>query len=160
MMKQYTKPMLAIYKLNAQALMANIDSITESECRKMPAENINSMNWILGHIVLFRDNVLTILGKLKLCSAEMERIYSNGNTATDMNDGLNTNILIEKFNKSQSLIEFALENPSAEALINDDTLEKISFYAFHETYHVGQTGIVRVLLKKPGAIKGPSRNSS
>lgn len=34
MMKQYTKPMLAIYKLNAQALMANIDSITESECRK------------------------------------------------------------------------------------------------------------------------------
>lgn len=147
-----TKPILTIYQFNKRALLINLDSISEDDCKKMPAPNLNSLNWILGHIVLTRDEILGELGKSLLCSDEMREIYKTGEDSRDLRSGLTMHVLLEKFNKSQSLIEFALENPKAEALIYEDTLNKLGFYAFHEAYHVGQTAFIRKLLGKKGQI--------
>lgn len=147
-----TKPILTIYQFNKRALLMNIDSISEKESLKMPAENLNSLNWILGHIVLTRDEILGELGKTKLCSDEMREIYKTGESSSDLKSSLTTHVLLEKFNKAQSLIEYALQNPAAEATMNEEILNKLGFYAFHESYHVGQTAYIRKLLGKDGQI--------
>lgn len=113
----------------------------------------NCFNWILGHIVTNRDQVLVLLGEEPRFSDEEVARYKRG---SDPVEGVETAVhsqrLLDAVQSSQSIIEAALNkiDPEALAALYDaenklTVAERIDGLHWHETYHVGQLEILRQL---------------
>ena len=140
-------PVVKIYNTVHFAFNKNLEGIDHSESLKVPAEGVNSINWLTGHIVGTRDAVLEFLGAERLCSDEFYEIYKQGTVNFDAEKGRDLEELKEMYKKGQEEILKGLENAS------DENIENAGFYGFHEAYHVGQLGVVRKLLGKEGQLR-------
>jgi hypothetical protein len=112
----------------------------------------NCLNWVIGHIVEGRDDVLEILGEPRVAGAAVERYQRGSEPITGTEAAvLPLAQLLELLEQSQERIDIALSHivPSALARKAEDdprgrTIgQRIFFLYFHETYHVGQTELFR-----------------
>ncbi len=114
----------------------------------------NCLNWVLGHIVTSRDELLGVLGEPPAAGAIVTRykrgsepISAAGEAAVPLAD------LLTLLDQSQARIEETLSCMDAATLARrseDDergrTIGQRAFFLyFHETYHVGQTELFRQL---------------
>ncbi|MCP5095456.1 MAG: DinB family protein [Chloroflexi bacterium] len=113
----------------------------------------NCFNWVLGHIVVNRDNVLAALGEPAFLTEQEQERYTRG---SDPIDGVETAVslshLLDGIQDTQTRIRTALENASPETLAsiyneehNQTLADQIAFLNWHEAYHVGQLEILRQL---------------
>jgi hypothetical protein len=117
----------------------------------------NCLNWVIGHIVEGRDDVLEVLGEPRTAGAAVER-YQRGSEPITGADAsvLSLAQLLALLEQSQGRIEIALSRiePSALARKSEDDPrgrsigQRLFFLYFHETYHVGQTELFRQLAGK------------
>ncbi len=142
---QYIK---SIFKYNAFTLQKNTAGITHEESIISPSNDLNPINWILGHVLVTRDVFLSYFGQEPLCSAEIKNTYQRGgNAAAHAADHwLDFQELLNLFEQSQLILQRNIEQATPEQL------EKLAGFAFHESYHMGQFGILRKLLGKKGAL--------
>jgi uncharacterized damage-inducible protein DinB len=120
----------------------------------------NRFNWIVGHIVVYRDKMLVLLGKPPLLETEEWEIYQRGSDAlTSDQDVVDFARLLSSTKESLNRLTEALQQVSEEALceIYDDDREttiqdRLEFLIWHETYHLGQLEILRQLAGKDDAI--------
>lgn len=141
--------MLPIQKLlasNEWAFNTNLEGITHEESLK-EMYNCNSINWIVGYLAYSRNGILLQLGLSPLADEGMKPIYSRG-TKLDTSKALSLDVLKKMYVASQPQIMQEVEKLKDEA-----KLEKITFMGFHEAYHIGQTGLLRKMLGKEGAIR-------
>jgi len=110
--------------------------------------NCNSANWILGHLVLYRNNILSQVGLAPLADERMKEIYGRGVVKPDMSKAILIDTLKKMYEESQPQIMQGVEEIKDEA-----ALEQLTFMGFHEAYHLGQIGLIRKMLGKEGAIK-------
>jgi uncharacterized damage-inducible protein DinB len=140
-----------VLKFNNRVLNINLAGITQEESLKSPEAGGNCINWVLGHIIVSRNDINEIVGLGKISDERLENLYSRGTQNINRENAEKIETLLEIFNGSQK----ALEDKVAETDLssNADSLKELTFLAFHEAYHTGQTGLLRRVAGKEGAIK-------
>lgn len=143
----------------------NHGGITHRESLVSPQAEGQTFNWVLGHIVRTRNEILELIGKKSLYPRNKFEVYSpKGFTAEK---AVHVEELKNCFNALQSELEEGVRSLSAEKLHepaslrpggdSTDTVGSVLATVFwHEAYHAGQLGIIRRVVGKEGVIKNPA----
>ena len=137
-------------------IKAQTIGLTHADSLLQPPFRGNCMNWVLGHILDTRNGVLKVLGEMPV-SSETDRVrpYGHGSepVCSDGEGVLKLEQLLKSLESSQSAIEARLKRISPEELVRETrdhrgpvtVAQRLLFLYFHETYHVGQTELLRQL---------------
>lgn len=151
----------AQFETCAWIIGANTRDISHEESLRAPGDAGNCMNWVLGHIVKIRNEILGLLGHAPLFPPEKFARYGMGTARlTDGAEALPFEEILHDYGALQEPLIAALKSATADALGQrvensptgnpDETVGSlVVMLAFHEAYHAGQTGLLRVLLGKP-----------
>src|SRR5688572_5988966 len=127
-------------------LKAQVDGLAHEETLLQLPFRGNCLNWVIGHLVTSRIDILERLGEPRFWSAEETAIYDRGSepiTEANCEKAMRFEKLMEDWEHSQTLMLAALEHKTAEEwdVSNGRSTfaEQMGFLHFHEAYHVGQT---------------------
>lgn len=145
-----SQPWTTLFSLNRQVLMArNLADITQKQADQPPAPHVNSVTWILTHLV---ENRRWLLGALNRSGERPEtagpRSLAQLEAAMDETQA----VLAEAFDAvadwSELRIHPALQTPTPLDQI-------VGTFLMEEAYHLGQIGTARKLMGLPGAMRAP-----
>lgn len=140
---------------NRNLVHRQADGLSHADSLLQPPFRGNCFNWVLGHIVVHRDKVIRVLdGEPVLDSATTDRYENESNPITE--DGphiVDFARLLSMLDESQSRVEKALFDRGETGMrrsveIRDKTVplwKRVDFLLFHDTYHTGQTELLRQL---------------
>lgn len=159
-----TSTLLYSLKLSGTVVNRNCDGITQEDSLIHPKPNGQNFNWVLGHMVKVRNEILGLIGKKPLYEEGKFHIYTPKDFVAA--DALDVSELRESFNALQRELEEGVQSMTAEKLRQpasftpkEDTKDTIgsllTTIMWHEAYHAGQLGILRRLAGRPGVIKNP-----
>lgn len=136
-------------RTNGHFVRECVRDITHEESLVRPLATGNSFHWVLGHVVLYRDALLELLGGARL-NPEQGRQHFKRNAATGAaDDGApRLETLIEEFERAgeQLLAALAAVTPEQLATAYNDKYSvehRLVHLTWHEAYHVGQLGMLR-----------------
>ena len=146
------------YALNTRIIHMQTQDLTQADSLIQTPYHINSLNWTLGHIAVHRDKVLALLDREPLLSkAETER-YGRGSepVLAKEADTLSLERLLEILDCGQEIISQRLPELTPDELARELPLGKgtttlaarLHWYYFHDTYHTGQTELLRQIAGK------------
>ena len=146
------------YALNSRVILMQTQDLTHADSLIQTPYNINSLNWTLGHIAVHRDKVLELLDHEPLLSKSETERYGRGSAPVtgQENDVLSLEQLLEIIDRGQEIISKRLPELSPEELARELPLGKgtttlaarLHWYYFHDTYHTGQTELLRQIAGK------------
>ncbi len=154
-----------LYLINDNVFKVNIEDVASEDAFRRPEKGGNSIAWVVGHLLRSRQSLLQYLGTDWSIGETADLAYSRGSTGDDDSGAfLSFERSLEHWVESQNLLMKALDDLTEDKLLGEapplgdftraDTLERrILFLYFHETYHLGQLGLMRRLLGKEGVIK-------
>lgn len=148
---KYNLELISIFKYNHFVINKNLESISQQLSLKEPEAGGNSMNWVLGHIVINRDGVLKLLKQDPMCDGKMEKIYVKASHIKENKESVKVDKLLRLYNDIQDVIIKTLSDFNPEE--NREAVLNIAGYAFHEAYHSGQLGVLRRVIGKKGKLK-------
>lgn len=149
--------MAGLFGMNNRVLHRQIDGLTHADSLVQPPVRGNCLNWILGHILVHRDYVLDALGSEKLLDEETTKRYDRESApiTEDGDDVMSFETQVALLDESLARISAALAGATAESLAADlpdgvmQTVGRsVDFLHWHETYHIGQTELLRQLAGK------------
>ena len=130
------------------------ENLTHADSMKQLPFPGNCMNWLLGHILVYRDEYLGAIDGVSAPDAAEFAIYGGGSEPlTDSTKAIPLDILIERLDASsvrikeafQSLTEEKLNQPY-ESWAGNTLDDHLHFYVVvHEAMHLGQLEILREL---------------
>ena len=158
-----TDTLQAQFSMSAYVLQKNLQGITHEESVRQFESGGNYINWILGHIVRTRVEVLPLIGVESPYSLDDFGLYRGNPDAVDASE-LSLDDLVEHFEVLQGLLDDGLSALTAENLSDpapvsptgnpDETMGTLlATIAYHEAYHAGQIGTLRRAIGRPGVIK-------
>ena len=116
--------------------------------------------WVVGHLATYRKKVAAMVGAPQP-EAPWEAAFLKGTAPADVPADLDVQAVLASFRAShaailgrwEALTAVAMAEPYGRTLPDGtDTIGgAIGFMAWHETYHLGQLGLLRRLAGKPGA---------
>ncbi|MBC7234443.1 MAG: DinB family protein [Chloroflexi bacterium] len=140
---------------NLSIIKAQTKGLTHADSLIQPPVRGNCMNWVLGHILENRNLVLQRLGRPSILSEAQAKRYGYGSepVCADGEDIIPLETMLQLLEQSQGGIAEALERITPEELaqkvesfLGSTTLGQFLFFLyFHETYHLGQTELLRQL---------------
>ena len=144
-------------------LTRNLDGVTHDESLRPPSPAGNPLNWMVGHVARARNQALGLLGQPTLFADTDFDAYG---PRFDAARALPLDELARRFEKLGTALAEALAAASPSQMATpapfsptgnpDETIGSlVASIAFHEAYHLGQTGLSRRLLGKPGALLAP-----
>ena len=143
---------------NVRVIHRHTDDVTHAESLVQPPFPHNCLNWVLGHIVQNRDDLLKLLGaRPVLNEAESDR-YQRGSEAVTAAAPAIVDFarLRQLLDEQQQHLAGAFANSAADAMsrqVGDETLgERMRVLYFHDAYHTGQIDILRQVAGKNDAI--------
>jgi hypothetical protein len=157
-------PLLKLFATTYGALRLNLKDVTPQESLVSPEPGGNCLNWVVGHIVASRDQFFPLLGEEPVLAHEVIQRYRRGSPPiTAAAEAQPLANLLDALDRSQERLLAAIGRLTPEKLGtamevkglpgNPSTVfEAIAMLHFHEAYHVGQSGILRRVAGKPGAI--------
>jgi len=150
------------YRFNYFVVNTNLQGISDEESRAIPQPGGNPINWIVGHIIVVRQALLSKLGNERLLSAESSKAYGRG-SKPDAALPESLADLRNAYERSQEQMDALLAriddavlagpapfHPGATPEASLSTL--LQKAVCHEAYHAGQLGVGRRLVGKAGAI--------
>lgn len=143
---------------NVRLLELNGAGLTPELAAKRPASGVASAAWIVGHLVMTRRQILKMLGADLPEDPAWGQHYARGGPGASAH--LDWVGLVEAFGVTDLALKEAFKgladwdrptlNPAVGA---EQSLEQVLAFLFmHESYHLGQIGIIRKLHGLPGAI--------
>lgn len=141
-------------QLQTSLIHRHIDDLSEADAYVAPA-GANSANWLLGHLLVFRDSAAAMLGTERQLSEELHARYGNGSAQiTAPTDDLPTlaqlcTMLDEQLPHLLTCVQNATDETFTQEVTRPNgsvtTLgARFSFYMlFHEPFHIGQFEYVR-----------------
>lgn len=153
-----------LYKINYVTLISNLKKISSDQSLMLPQPAGNCVNWILGHILVSRDIILTMLGQDPILSDIQSVPYKRGTIPHKLDILLPFDALKDVLKQSQNNVTDSIEILTEEELTSGDPdseikwqqqplSDKLVFLQFHEAYHIGQIGLSRRLIGLEGAIQ-------
>ncbi|HKR66670.1 MAG TPA: DinB family protein [Thermoanaerobaculia bacterium] len=151
-------------RMNDYIARQNLDGITHDESLVRSAADGTHINWIVGHIVGIRCAVLPALGQEPVLDAQQAKAYRV--ELRDETPLLPFDDVVAAFHQSTERMLAGVANATDETYAakapfspgndpNETIGTLLTKFMVHEGYHLGQTGILRRVAGKPGAIKGP-----
>ena len=130
-----------------------LEGLSHDESLLLPNFQTNALNWILGHIVVGRQNALKTLAQPALFSDAETKLYETDSAPISVEAALPLQTLRDKFDQSQEALVASIAASSEELLskivstpFGDQPRWKwISGLSWHETYHIGQFELLRQL---------------
>lgn len=152
------------FGFNHSVVKINTRDLTHEDSLVTAPGGGNCINWVLGHVVASRNGVLKVLGRDPIWDDERAGPYARGSEPITADNALPLEELLADYRASQKTILEALgeltdEDLKAKSPISyfkgdQETLGSVlAGFVFHEAYHAGQTGTLRHLAGKQGAIK-------
>lgn len=115
----------------------------------------NCMNWVLGHMLLSREEILDLLGMPRVFPHETWARYDSDSEPIrhDEADVLRLEKLLEMLDQQAPYLAQALLNTPAATYASEVPVgqnrrtiaRRVLFYFFHESGHVGELGLLRQL---------------
>jgi uncharacterized damage-inducible protein DinB len=136
----------------------NVGEITHEESLRSFRPAGNGLNWTLGHLVATRSAFLRGLGGEPVWSEEEGRLYDRHSPPlADPARAKPLSALWEAYDETQARLEKTLEGLTPERIAAPlpagapfrTVGEMVAFLGLHDSYHTGQTGLIRRLLGKP-----------
>jgi len=143
------------YALNLDTAKQQVEGLTHADSLLQPPGTGNCLNWVLGHIASSRGRVLNLLGHPPILSDAHDKRYGYGSppVCADGEDILRLEALMEALEQSQQALDAALSETTpaklgekVESFLGSTTLGYLLFFLYrHETYHLGETELLRQL---------------
>jgi uncharacterized damage-inducible protein DinB len=153
-----TEELLEAFARNLNIIRAQTEGLSHKQCLLQPPFRGNCMNWVLGHIAETRNSLLKTLGEKPILTEEESKRYGHGSepVCADGEDVIKLERLLGMLQHSQERIAVALPRLTPQDLakmVKDHRGEvtlgnRLFFLYFHETYHTGQTELLRQLAGK------------
>lgn len=148
-----------------QVVKINVDGFTQSDSLIQPQPAGNCLNWVVGHLLAIYHQVLPLLGQEPVIENSVIQRYNRG-SAPMLNgaEALDISGMMAAWDECCMRVDAGLAGLSDETLATpapmsptgnpDETIGSLlSTVCWHQAYHAGQTGILRRIAGKPGAIK-------
>jgi hypothetical protein len=145
-------------------LHLNVDGLTQEESLIQPNPEGNCLNWVVGHLVWAHNNLLPLLGQERVMeSAALQRYDRGAPPVRKASEALELKDLMAAWDVASERLDAGLANLTALALDapaptsptnnpNETVRSLLATILFHQAYHAGQTGILRRIAGKSGAI--------
>jgi hypothetical protein len=142
----------------------NLAGVTHEDSLVQPHPGGNCLNWVLGHLLGVYDGMLPKLGQQPVMSGDVLKRYARGGPPVrDGTEALNFEKLMSAWSEAVERVDAGLADLTPEALERpvespvgnpDETVRSlITTVMFHQAYHAGQTGVLRRITGKEGAIR-------
>jgi len=141
------------FERNTRIIEMQTDGLSHEESLIQTEYNINCLNWVVGHVVQYRDEMLDFLGHERMMSPEVSERYARESSpiVADGPDVVQLDELVELARRSQGRIADVLGSMSHGDFAEERTRgereftvgSSVFFNYFHDTYHVGQTELLR-----------------
>ena len=142
------------YQRNVEIIKIQTEGLSQEESLLQLPFRANCMNWIVGHIVTNRYTVLKLLGIENPTGANHVRRYGRESQpiTREEDDVLPLVELLKLLEQTQAQLETSLARIKPSALEqqiaffgnqSQSVAEWLMFFYFHDTYHTGQTEILR-----------------
>ena len=145
-------------KANTRMLETNLDGVTHEEALVQPPGG-NCINWLLGHILSYRNGALAMLGLEPVSDAGDLARYERGSEPIrgDGEGVLPLDRLRAAVDSARDRLAGALEGATPEKLAEPTERgplgDRLAFLLMHETYHIGQIALLRRIAGREGAIR-------
>lgn len=142
---------------NASIIQMQAKDLTHGDSLLQPPFRGNCLNWVIGHIAGNRDVILAALGAGPVLGDARARYQRESEPVReDDPDVLPLETLLAKVTASQEALAAALSRTTEADWTKElrfgqrvmTVAQRVFFLYFHETYHVGQTELLRQLAGK------------
>jgi len=147
--------MVEAFARNWRIIQAQTEGLSHAQCLLQLPFRGNCMNWVLGHIAENRNSLLLLLGEEPILSGEESARYKHGSepVCKDGEDVIKLQRLLDMLRHSQERMAMAIPQLTSYDLarkVKDHRGEitlanRLFFLYYHETYHTGQTELLRQL---------------
>lgn len=159
-----TDNLIWLFEINDQVLKVNTVGFTNDEALRNPTPGGNCATWIVGHILRSRQFLLKLANQDWALPADLDPIFKRGSKGNEIDRYPAFDELIKLWDDAHQRLSESLPALTVEQMAEEvapfgdfsraDTRDRrFLFLHFHESYHVGQIGLIRRLLGKDGAIQ-------
>ena len=159
-----TETAITQFEVTKLILGINLDGITHEESLVSPARGGNCLNWVVGHLVGAYNNLLEGIGGKSVWDAERQALYERGSEPITAERAAPVEELVADFATAHDRVvervaaltseELAAPAPYSPGGNPDETVGSlIALLAFHQSYHTGQTGILRRMLGHESSLR-------
>lgn len=145
----------------------NVEGVTQEESLIQPQPGGNCLNWVVGHLVCIYNKALPRLGQQPVAEAGDLKRYDRGAPPLENpDDAVDIGKLMTAWDEVTRRIDAGLASLTAEVLDqpvpqtqspgnnpNETVRTFLATIFFHQAYHAGQTGTLRRITGKEGAIR-------
>ncbi|HTL98541.1 MAG TPA: DinB family protein [Holophagaceae bacterium] len=144
------QPWSALFQINQNPLMTlNLEGVTQAMADRAPADGVNSITWLLRHILAYRLETLAAL------DAPSTPPLPEPRTLVDLAAAIGgTQPALARAFDAVADWTVVKRHPALPSPMPLDQI--VGTFLVHDAYHAGQLGMARRLLGLPGAIKGPA----
>jgi hypothetical protein len=148
----------AMIRRNQQFIKSAVCGLNQDDSLLQLAGDSNCMNWVLGHIAVYRDAMLACSNHTTLLTGGQREPYCYGSQpVTAGSVCVELEVLLEKLSESYQLVsEWLLSNPDnmleeppeyidLHSDYGPTIVENLGFLCWHEANHVGELHALREL---------------
>jgi DinB superfamily len=140
-----------MFKTNTDIVNKAIADVDPEHWFKNPGDDSNHLMWIMGHLVVHRGHTLKMLGVD--WDNQWASLFARGAERLEDTEYPSAEEMRSAWQEVSTHLANALQQPSAEVLAKDAPKGPpsfdgklggtVAFFAFHDTYHVGQISFLR-----------------
>ncbi len=142
----------------------NTNGLTQADSLIQPQPAGNCLNWVVGHLVCIYQHVLPMLEQWPVLKASALQRYDRCSLPIkDSAEACDLSELLSAWDESAARVDAGLISLRSKALDGpapfsptgnpDETVRSLlNTILFHQAYHAGQTGILRRIAGKDGAM--------
>jgi uncharacterized damage-inducible protein DinB len=154
-------------ELCSKVLERNIGDVSQEESLARPDQGGSCLNWVVGHLIRTRNMALGSMGQRPPFPMEEFAAYDDrGGVGFSEETAIPIDELRRRYQAMQEPLVQAIQAMPPEVLAgrpprnltgdpNETVGSNLATFVFHESYHVGQTGVLRRVAGKLGVIKPP-----
>ena len=145
------KNITGMFKFNTDIVNKAIADVEPDHWFKKPGDDSNHLTWVLGHLIVHRGKTLKTLGVdwdnawAELFARGSERLadaqYPSVEELRSAWQEVSTQLSAALKSAPESVM--AKDAPKGPPSFDGKTSGTVAFYAFHDTYHVGQVSFLR-----------------
>lgn len=151
-------------RLAHRVVRLNTEGVTQEESLAQPQPGGNCLNWVVGHLVAIYDKVLPLLGQEPVMGeGAMERYDRGSPPLRDPAEAMPLEKLLAAWDEASRRADAGLAGLTTEDMDRrapfspggdpDETMRSlVATVVFHQSYHAGQTGVLRRIAGREGAI--------
>jgi uncharacterized damage-inducible protein DinB len=163
----HSKTLAYQLELSNKILEMNTGDVSHEESLVTPPKGGSCLNQVLGHLTRTRNMALGSMGqKSPYPMEEFDPYDDRTGVPFSREKALPFDELRRRYKAMQEPLVRAMTGMSPEVLAakpprpftgepNETVGSNLATFVFHECYHVGQTGVLRRVVGKPGVVKPP-----